>query len=71
MHNLLLPILILVSLTFTAAPAAAEGGNDCTRWEQQRQQLRQQLRRPHSAAQANRLHQRLRELGSRIAHGCR
>ncbi|MCG3169293.1 MAG: hypothetical protein CALGDGBN_00811 [Pseudomonadales bacterium] len=71
MRHVLLPIVIVVSLTFAPTPAAAGTGSDCSRWEQQRQQLRQQLRRPHSAAQANRLHQRLRELGSRIAHGCR
>ncbi len=72
MRHSFLPFLIAVSLafTFTAGPADA-GGVECARWEHQREQLREQLRRPHTSAQANRLHTRLRELRSRIAHGCR
>lgn len=44
---------------------------DCARWEAQRARVHEQLRRPHGAAQGNRLRARLRELGARIAHGCR
>ncbi len=44
---------------------------DCSRLEASRERVWQQLRRPHSAEQANRLHARVRELNEQIAEHCR
>lgn len=43
----------------------------CERIERQQQRVMQQLRRPHGAAAANRLHQRWRELREQAVTHCR
>jgi hypothetical protein len=62
-----LTAFIVLACCASAAPAA----DQCERWEQQRERLEQQMRRPHSAAQGNRLRARMRDLRERIAHDCR
>lgn len=67
------PLVFLMLLAFFPGGAlhAIEREDDCRRFERQREQLVRQLRRPHSASQANRLHERLRKVRLYIAHQCR
>jgi hypothetical protein len=64
-------VFIIVLSVFACCAPGVAGAGECQRWEQQRERAQQQLRRPHSAAQANRLKARIRELHARIAHDCR
>jgi hypothetical protein len=61
---------LVFCLAATAAPPAP-AVDQCARWEAQYDSVQQQLRRPHSAAEGNRLRARLRSLRERIAHDCR
>lgn len=69
MKHALLAFTAMFVLSVHPAPAAV-GAPDCSRLEARRAALHQQMRRPHGVAQANRLHQRLRELNATIARQC-
>lgn len=71
MRQTLLIFTTILALAPASGMYAGTTRDDCVRLERQREQIVQQLRRPHSVSQANRLHARLREVRSRIAHGCR
>lgn len=71
MRHVLLPLAVYLLLAGGNAPHAAANGNECQRLEKQRAQLVRQLRRAHSLKQANRLHERLRDVRTRLAHECR
>ncbi|HMV71937.1 MAG TPA: hypothetical protein PKC08_07145 [Pseudomonadales bacterium] len=71
MRQTLLIFTTILALLPASGMHARTSSDDCVRLERQREQIVQQLRRPHSVNQANRLHARLREVRSRIAHGCR
>jgi len=70
MYRLIL-VFVLAFCAGLPSPYAAATPDSCARLEQERQRIYQQLRRAHGIAAANRLHARLRELNSRIAHECR
>lgn len=57
--------------TYTSPASGADRPAACERIERQQQRLMQQLRRPHGAAAANRLHQRRRDLQAQAVKHCR
>ena len=63
-------IVLAVSLLVGSDPGFGAAAN-CESLEAQRDRAYQQLRRPHGAAAANRLHARVRSLNERIAALCR
>jgi hypothetical protein len=52
-------------------PVTSASAPDCAHLEAQRDRAWQQLRKSHGAAQANRLHARVRHLNEQIAEHCR
>ncbi len=62
--------LAALALSIPLIPAAS-AAPDCARLEAARERTWQQLRRGHTAAQANRLHAKIRQLNEQIAAHCR
>ena len=69
MQRIVLFTLFLTLCSISATGSAATPA--CERLEQQRERIYQQMRRLHSAERGNQLRARLREINSKIAHGCR
>lgn len=64
-------LLFCLAFTLDAPASASAKPSACERIERQQQRVMQQLRRPHGAAAANRLHQRRRELQQQAVAQCR
>lgn len=62
-------LALALCILLPTAPAGASAP-DCSRLEAQRDRAWQQLRKSHGAAQANRLHARVRQLNEQIAEHC-
>jgi hypothetical protein len=66
-----LSIMIIAACLLVGSTSGVSAADNCDSLEAQRQRAYQQLRRPHGAAAANRLHARVRSLNERIAELCR
>jgi len=64
-------IMIIAACLLVGSTAGVSAADSCDSLEAQRQRAYQQLRRPHGADAANRLHARVRSLNERIAELCR
>lgn len=64
-------IMILAACLLVGRAPGVSAAVSCESLEAQRERTWQQLRRPHGAAAANRLHARIRSLNERIAALCR
>lgn len=67
----ILIVCLVCTCAYTNPASGAERLSACERIERQQQRVMQQLRRPHGAAAANRLHQRWRELREQAVTHCR